>query len=124
MTILLHGTTKHRAEQIVAQGPNPDFIEPGGGPIAEGFSTYLATGPFPLGTPEEYARRKAAGFLNEGGPVILEIDVPDAIIALATDDVYFPLTQGLVQFDVGAGLEELRDEWPTLQKQILLVSDP
>ena len=123
MAILLHGTTKRRAEQIVAWGPNPDFLEPGGDQMAEGFSTYLDTGPFLLGTPEEYARRKSAGFLNEGGPVILEIEVLGAIIALATDDVYFPLTQGLVQFDVGAGLEELREEWPTLRKQIILVSE-
>lgn len=114
MAILLHGTTKRHAEQIVAQGPNPDFIEPGGGQMAEGFSTYLETGPFPVGTPEEYARRKSSGFLNEGGLVILKIEVPDAIIALATDDVYFPLSQGLVQFDVDAGLEELRKVWPML----------
>jgi len=95
MAILLHGTTRHRAEQILAQGPDPDFVEPGGGSRAEGFSTSLECGPFPLGTPQEYARRKAEGFPDEGGPVILEVDVPDDIIALAVDPVYFPLRQGL-----------------------------
>jgi hypothetical protein len=73
MAILLHGTTRHRAEQLMTQGPDPDFIEPGGGARAEGFSTCLEFGPFPLGTPQEYACRKAVGFPNEGGPVILAV---------------------------------------------------
>jgi hypothetical protein len=120
MTILLHGTTKHRAEQVLAKGPDPDFVEPGGGPRAEGFSTYLEVGPFPLGTPQEYARQKAAAFPNEGGPAILAVDVPDDIIALAVNE-YFPLSQGIVQFDEGAGLEELRTAWLTLAKRILSV---
>ena len=49
MAILLHGTTRRRAEAIQAQGPDPDFLEPGGGTRAEGFSTCLESGPFPLG---------------------------------------------------------------------------
>lgn len=121
MAILLHGTTRHRAEQIIALGPDPDFIEPGGGPRAGGFSTYLESGPFPLGRPEEYARGKAAAFPSEGGAVILAVDVPDDIIALAVDDVYFPLSQGVVQFDESAGLEELRAAWSTLTKRVLPV---
>jgi hypothetical protein len=121
MAILLHGTTRHRAERMMIHAPDPDFIEPGGGPKAEGFSTCLEAGPFPLGTPEEYARLKAAGFPNEGGPVILAVEVPDDIIALAVDEVYFPLSQGVVQFDEGAGLEELRTAWPALPKHIRAV---
>jgi hypothetical protein len=70
-----------------------------------------------LGTPEEYARRKAALFPNEGGPVTLAVDVPDDILAVAVDP-YFPLSQGVVQFDPGAGLEELRAAWSTLWKEI------
>jgi hypothetical protein len=124
MAILLHGTTRHRAEQILARGPNPDFVEPGGGPRAEGFSTCLEGGPFPLGTPQDYAHRKAAGFPNEGGPAILAVDVPDDLIALAVDEVYFPLSQGVVQFDEGAGLEELRAAWSTLAKRIVPVESP
>src|SRR5262245_13316123 len=122
MAIVLHCTTRNRAEQIMARGPDPDFTEPGGG-RAEAFSTCLESGPFPLGTPEEYARRKAAGFPDEGGPVILAVDVPDEIIALAVDEVYFPLSQGVVQFDEGAGLTELRAAWSTLSKQIVEVAD-
>jgi hypothetical protein len=124
MAVLLHGTTRNRAEQIRVQGPDPDFIEPGGGTRAEGFSTCLESGPFPLGTPEEYARRKATAFPNEGGPAILAVDVPDDIIALAVDEAYFPLSQGVVQFDEGAGLEELRAAWPTLPKQVVSVGSP
>jgi hypothetical protein len=74
-----------------------------------------------LGTPEEYARRKAAGFPNEGGPAILVVDVPENIVALAVDEIYFPLRQGVVQFDQGAGLDELRAAWPTLSKRIISV---
>jgi hypothetical protein len=117
MAILLHGTTRHRAERIVIEGPDPDFIEPGGGARAEGFSTYLEGGPFPLDPPEKYACDKAALFPGEGGAAIVAVDVPDDIIALAVDP-YFPLSQGLVQFDEGAGLEELRAAWPTLHKEI------
>jgi hypothetical protein len=121
--ILLHGTTRHRAERILNHGPDPNLVEPGGGPRAEGFSTCLEGGPFPLGTPEEYARRKAAGFPNEGGPAILAVDVPDDIIDLAVNE-FFPLSQGIVQFDEGAGLEELRAAWPSLPKEIREVDTP
>ena len=121
MAILLHGTTRQRAEQIAALGPDSDFVEPAGGPMAGAFSTCLESGPFPLGTPEDYAKVKAAAFPNEGGAVILAVDVPDDLIALAVDEIYFPLSQGVVQFDAGAGLEELRAAWPTLTKRILPV---
>ena len=123
MAILLHGTTRDRAQQIFALGPDPDFIEPGGTGRADNFSTYLEGGPFPLLPPEEYARGKAAAFPNEGGAAMLAVDVPDDIIALAVD-VYFPLSHGLVQFDNGSGLEELRAVWPTLWKEIRPVACP
>lgn len=92
--------------------------------MAEGFSTSLPSGPFPVGDPRDYARGKAAAFPSEGGPVILVVDVPDDIVALATSDALLPLTQGVVQFDEGAGLEELRAAWPTLPKQILELDLP
>jgi hypothetical protein len=123
MAILLHGTTRYRAERIATNGPDPDYVEPGDGVKAESFSTCLGGGPFPLGTPEEYARRKAALVPNEGGPVTLAVDVPDDIIALAIDP-YFPLGQGVVQFDRGAGLEQLRTAWPGLWKEIRAVGPP
>jgi hypothetical protein len=120
MAIFVHGTTKSRAEQIMANGPDPDFVEPGGGQRAEGFSMCLESGPFPLGRPEDYARKKAVLFPDEGGPVILAVDIPDAVIALAVDETYFPLSSGIVQFHEGAGLEALRVAWPELPKRILL----
>ena len=120
MAILIHGTTRWRAERIEVSGPDADFVEPGGGLRAEGFSTYLEKGPFLFGAPEDYARRKAAGFPNEGGPAILEVEVPDDIIALAVDE-YFPLSQGIIQFDEGKGLEELQDAWSALRKHIRLI---
>ncbi len=46
-----------------------------------------------------------------------EGDVPDDIVQRAVND-RFPLSQGLIQFDFGAGLEELIAAWPTLPKEI------
>ena len=106
----------------MADGPDPAFVEPGGTLPAEGFSTCLERGPFPLGTPEAYARQKALRFPGEGGAAIIMIDVPDDLVALAVDDVYLPLSQGVVQFDPGSGLEELRTAWPGLFKQIRTVA--
>ena len=129
MAILIHGTTRRRTEKIVSEGPDPDFREPLSdssvlaGPRAESFSTYLEFGPFTLFPPEEYARRKFSQFPDEGGPVILKIDVPDEIIALAVDEDYLPLSQGVVQFDEASGLKELRSASPSLAKWILAVED-
>ena len=120
MTVLLHGTTRSRAERIEAYGPDPNFVEPGSSVKAGGFSTCVAGGPFPLGTPQTYALGKSNQFRHEGGAAILEVDVPDEIIGQAVSD-YFPLSQGVVQFDPGAGLEQLRLAWPTLRKQVRLV---
>ncbi len=117
MAILHHGTTRIRAERIILFGPDPDFVEPGGA-RAEGFSTSLASGPFPLGKPEEYAIAKAKIFPDEGGPVIVEVEVPDGIVALAVS-AWFPLSQGVVQFDDGAGLTELREAWSMFSKRII-----
>jgi hypothetical protein len=117
---LLHGTTRHRAESILRDGPDPDYQEPGGERDDTGFSMSLATGPFPFGTPEQYARRKARAFPNEGGPAILEVEVPDETVALAVNE-WFPLSQGLVQFNIGSGLEELLNSWPIFEKCIVPV---
>lgn len=108
--ILLHGTTRQRAERILAHGPDPSFCEPGGQATENGFSTYLDQGPFLFGDPDEYAYGKAREFEDEGGPVILILQVPDAIVQKAVTD-WFPLSQGLVQFDRGSGLEELLAVW-------------
>jgi hypothetical protein len=113
--ILLHGTTRFRAEQILVRGPDPGFVELGGHAADNCFSMTLANGPFPFGQPEDYARSKAAQFPDEGGPVILVLDVPEEIVFKAVTD-WFPLSQGLVQFDAGAGLEELIAAWAEVTK--------
>jgi hypothetical protein len=68
--ILLHGTTRSRAERILKYGPDPSFQEHGGRASDDGFSMNLEAGPFLFGTAEEYARGKAREFPDEGGPVI------------------------------------------------------
>jgi hypothetical protein len=87
--LLLHGTTRRRAEQILALGPNPRFREPGGLALEDGFSMNLEGGPFHFGNPEDYARGKAKEFPSEGGPVILEVDVPDEIVLKSATE-WFP----------------------------------
>lgn len=123
MPVLLHGTTQQRALNIMRGGPDPNFIEPSGVGKAEGFSVCLEHGPFPLGRPEDYACCKAKEFPEESGPAVLAVDVPDEIIDLATNAL-FPLSQGFVQFDEGAGLQELRDSWSKLRKEIRSVECP
>ncbi len=80
----------------------------------------LEAGPFLFGTPANYARSKAREFPDEGGPVILAVDVPDAIIQKAVN-AWFSLSQGLVPFDIGGGVEELLAAWGTLAKEIRTV---
>jgi hypothetical protein len=112
--ILLHATTRRRAEQILDLGPDPRFREPGGQATEDGFSLYLESGPFHFGTPDEYARGKAREFPDEGGAVTV-LEVPDEIVQRAATE-RFPLTQGLVQFDPGSGLEELVAVWSEIAK--------
>jgi len=112
--VLRHGTTRQRAEAILCHGPNPNFREPGEiYTSAGGFSTAPVEGPFPFVSAEVCAVRKAALFPNEGGPAILEIEVPLAISELAIDE------GGEVRFIPGWGLEELLIAWPTIPKRIL-----
>jgi len=123
-TILHHGTTLLRAREIEANGPDPDYCEPGSGhiPAAEGFSTVIGDGPpCSTGTPETAARNKAALFPDEGGPAILEIRVPAWIMAILYAD---PIGVGLarsgeIRFDPESGLDELRAEWHKLTKRLI-----
>jgi hypothetical protein len=115
--ILLHGTTRFRAERLLQNGPDPKYQEPGGQAWDDGFSMNLETGPFLFGRVEEYAQGKAREYPDEGGPVILAVEVPEEIVYQAVNE-WFPLSQGLVQFNSGAGLESLLSAWPNLSKQI------
>jgi len=113
--ILRHGTTRQRAESILKNGPDPNFREPGATIFdkAVGFSTAAVEGPFPCGTPEMYAAKKANLFATEGGPAILEVEIPAEVVALAVDE------GGDIRFQVDEGLEELLLVWPTLSKRIV-----
>lgn len=111
--VLWHGTTRRRAEAILRQGPDLNFQEPGGDDQAGGFSTAPPHGPYLFGDPQVVAAGKAALFPEEGGPAILEIEVPDEIVALAINEV------SEIRFAPGFGLEELLAAWPALPKRIL-----
>lgn len=123
-TILHHGTTLQRARAIEANGPDPDYREPGTGglPPAEGFSAVMADGrPCSTGTPEQAAHNKHALFPDEGGPAILEVSVPAWIVAILDAD---PIAAGLarggeIRFEPESGLNELRAEWPNLAKRVI-----
>jgi hypothetical protein len=123
-TVLHHGTTLKRAREIEANGPDPNYREPGGGhlPPAEGFSTVIADGRLcATGTPEEAARNKHALFPDEGGPAILEVSVPAWIMGIFYAD---PLSAALarsgeIRFEPESGLTELRAEWRNLPKRVI-----
>lgn len=123
-TIVHHGTTLQRARAIEANGPDPNYREPGTGslPPAEGFSTVIGDGrSCATGTPELAARNKHSLFPNEGGPAILEVSVPEWIMAMLYAD---PISAGLarggeIRFEPGCGLTELRAEWNNLLKKVI-----
>jgi hypothetical protein len=76
---ICHGTTLERAQRILQTHPDADFIEPGGDRFsrAGGFSAVIAgKTDIGLGSAATYARKKCANFPNEGGPVILEVEIP------------------------------------------------
>ena len=122
--VLQHGTTLWRARAIEANGPDSTFREPGSErlPPAEGFSTVIGDGRLcATGSPEMAARQKAALFPDEGGPAILEISVPQRIMAIVYSD---PIAAGLarggeIRFDPECGLNELRAEWHKLAKRVV-----
>ena len=119
MATLVHGTTRHRAEQIIKHGPNPGYLEPGGFPCNDGFWTYLEGGPFIYYPPGNYARGKDLQCPNEGGPVILVIeDVPETVLDATNRDGLCPVSNGVFQFLSGDGLEELIAIWHSLSKTI------
>jgi hypothetical protein len=113
--VLWHGTTLNRANSIIQTGPNPLFREPGGMDRADGFSTSDPHGPYPVGSPEDYARAKAALFPNEGGPVIVEVEVPTDVVVLAL------ATGGEIRFQAGFGLDELLGCWGSLVRRVVIL---
>jgi hypothetical protein len=90
--ILHHGTTLRRAREIEANGPDPNYREPGSEqlPPAEGFSTVIGDG-------------------------------PDWIMAiLYADPIAAGLARsGEIRFEPESGLNELRAEWHNLTKRVI-----
>lgn len=124
LVVLHHGTTLKRAERIIQVGPDPKYVEPGAlfYDPAEGFSMGKPGAPdVGLKTPEDYARLKATNFPNEGGPVILEVEVPGWIVDIVLSDLFLDAAteSGEVRFSPGYGLDELLQAWPALTKRIL-----
>jgi hypothetical protein len=123
-TVLHHGTTLRRALAIEANGPDPNFREPHSQflPPGEGFSTVIGDGrACSTGTPELAATNKHALFPDEGGPVILEVQVPAWIMAILYAD---PIAAGLarngeIRFEAESGLNELLTEWHNLTKRVI-----
>ena len=121
--ILHHGTTLHRAQRIIANGPDAYYAEPGSHWQTKdppGFSAARTDRPRVLGTPEEYARFKAENVPNEGGPVILELDVPLNLLAAleANPDAKNAMDSGDTRFEPSLGLAELLAAWPTITKRV------
>ena len=116
-TVLLrHGTTRQRAERILQTGPDPQFLEPGAVRTREkfGFSMARIKETYDLGGPEAYARSKAQNFPQEGGPALMEVEVPNSIVMLGIRSAHEE-----VRFETGRGLHELMQAWPRLTKRII-----
>jgi hypothetical protein len=114
VVLLRHGTTRRRAEAIIKNGPDVNFREPGGFETAGGFSTARVPHACPSGQPETMAHLKALLYPNEGGPAVVEIEVPESIVRIADliDEV---------RFEPGYGLEELLAVWPAISKRIIIL---
>jgi hypothetical protein len=119
--LLQHGTTRVRAELIQRDGPNPRYVEMNALSAADGFSTAPAQGPFAFGDPAVCARNKARLFPYEGGPAILEFELPDDLADQIIADLHNPMQYGKacnwgdeIAFDVSFGIEALLREWPQL----------
>src|SRR5262249_32623623 len=118
--VLWHGTTRQRAASIIKNGPTVGYTEPGG--LIPEFEFTTAPAGLPEhqclhGHPKTFARMKAANFSMEGGPVILEIEVPPEVACQAQDAGVELL------FGPGYGLDELLQAWPQVRKTIRELHD-
>ncbi len=114
---LLHGTTRRRAEAILAGVPDIRFKEPGGVVVAENVSFCVEGHVSVLRPAEVYARGKASAFPTEGGAAILAVNVPEAVVEAAAREVMGPLLSYLAA-RTGDEEEEAPD-LPALIRQYL-----
>ena len=84
-----------------------------------------AEGPFDVGSPADYAVQKARIFPDEGGPAIVEFELPDSV---ADEMIGGPglleagkaLDAGFeIRFEKRQGLELLLAQWPELKKRMI-----
>ena len=121
MSILLHGTTqalrlqnRSGTTRCAFQGAGRSRHERRIRDLPQG-----RTRPAHSGISRGLCVRQSRAISHEGGPAILEIDCPDDIIA-ATDQLLYPASQGIIQFDEGSGLENLLAVWRQLEKRIVI----
>ena len=124
--LLCHGTTRMWANDL-RNGPNAQR-EPGSQLPGDGFNS-PAKGPFGFGSPRDYAKRKAKLYRGEGGPAILEFELPDDLANDLVPSIEEPDLRGRalnhgdeVTFDIGHGIEQLLQAWPDLKKRIILLA--
>ena len=123
--LLRHGTTLQRAKAILQNGPDANFREPDSEQVAFGFSAVPEGTPPIQGTPEQYAKKKADLFPDEGGPAILEFELPDMFARniIAQEGQIVPgkawSPGGEIRFDRDGGLAELRKVWRKLKKVVI-----
>lgn len=67
------------------------------------------------------ARNKDSLFPDEGGPAILEVQVPEWIMAILYADSLAAAwaLSGEIRFEPESGLSELRAEWHNLVKRVI-----
>jgi hypothetical protein len=105
-------------------GPRADYYEPGGQEPTYGFSAVPESVAPVQKQPEDYAKAKARAFPAEGGPAILEFELPDHMVADMIADMGKVVpgrawnAGGEIRFDMDGGLSELRAVWSELSKRV------
>lgn len=80
-----------------------------------------------MGSPQDYARKKSANFPNEGGPVVLAVELPESLAVTMIGDLGEVIAGKAfdagteIRFEPGGGLEQLRAAWPQLSKTITAI---
>jgi hypothetical protein len=101
------------APSLFEFGPDPDFIRFGDAAPARGFSVGLPHGSEIMGldmSPQKYAYGTAA--IYGGDPVVFSITMPRSIYERGLGDA------AEMRFELGTGLEEIRQNWKSFEINI------
>ena len=122
---LWHGTTRRRAESILANGPDGAYVEPGEQFRSDAPDFWAVESAEPaaswiLGSPFDQARNKHRLYSHEGGPAIVEFEVPQSLVeALSRNPDFADVrASGAIHFRADWGLPELTRLWPTIPCRI------